>query len=106
MSPAIDTEALFLKTATTEQQQTKTKTLRSSTRRITAEGEVYPLPMQEEHILFDGCAYVVTHTFVSPGGVRTTEGFLWAGRRVERAVVLDAEELAQRVIAEVGAGSR
>lgn len=69
----------------------KIRTLRKQIHELTGDGKLTPLPMQEEHVLFQDSMYLCTHVFGDAKGARTTEVYLWSGNGVAEATLEDAQ---------------
>ena len=94
-SAAIDTQAV-LDSCSSKDRCAKIKTLRKQIVEIIENGKSIPVPIHQEHILFDQSSYLCTHVFGNQDGQRTTEVYLWFGDAAPRLVVEDAQLFAKK----------
>lgn len=69
----------------------KIRTLRKQILELSGDGKLTPVPMQEEHVLFEECMYLCTHDFGNSKGAKMTEVYLWAGAGVPEGALEDAQ---------------
>jgi hypothetical protein len=75
----------------------KIRTLRKQIQEITGDGKLTPLPMQEEHVLYQDSMYMCTHIFGDPKGAKQTEVYLWAGNGVSESTLEDVQLFAKNI---------
>ncbi|KAF2200181.1 hypothetical protein GQ43DRAFT_374455 [Delitschia confertaspora ATCC 74209] len=75
----------------------KIRTLRKQMQEITSDGQLSPVPMQEEHVLFQESMYLCTHVFGDAKGARHTEVYLWAGSGVPEPTLEDTQHFARNI---------
>tara|TARA_R110002003_G_scaffold244_4_gene17425 strand:- start:8482 stop:12432 length:3951 start_codon:yes stop_codon:yes gene_type:complete len=73
----------------------KIRTLRKQIQEVTGDGSLSPIPMQEEHILFQDSMYLCTHIFGDLNGAKHTDVYLWAGNGVAEPTVEDVQLFAK-----------
>ena len=73
----------------------KIRTLRKQLHEITGDGKLIPVPMQEEHVLFQDSMYLCTHIFGDSKGARMTEVYLWSGNGVAEPTLEDVQVFAR-----------
>lgn len=69
----------------------KIRTLRKQIQELSGDGKLIPVPMQEEHVLFEESMYLCTHDFGNSKGAKITEVYLWAGAGVPEGALEDAQ---------------
>ncbi|KAF1914695.1 hypothetical protein BDU57DRAFT_579101 [Ampelomyces quisqualis] len=69
----------------------KIRTLRKQIQEVTGEGKLSPIPMQEEHILFQDSMYLSTHIYGDSKGAKHTDVYLWAGNGVAEPTIEDVQ---------------
>ena len=94
-SVTVSTQAV-LDTCSSKNRSTKIKTLRKQIVEIIENGKSVPVPMHQEHILFDQSTYLCTHVFGNQAGQRTTEVYLWFGDAAPALIVEDAQLFARK----------
>lgn len=72
------------------------KTLRASLYQISSDGQKQQVPAHQERILFEGNAYLCTHTFGNSAGKKVTEVYFWYGDSVPKSTVERLEAIAHR----------
>jgi hypothetical protein len=82
-------------------EEEKVSTLRIQVQEITGDGKIVPLPLNQEHILFENSMYLCAHSF-SVGKTKSTEVYFWIGQGVSRAAVEDAQIFAKSAAREHG----
>lgn len=80
----------------------KIKTLRKQIWEVTGDGKKFPVPSQQEHILFEESMYLCSHVFGSVNGKRTSEVYLWCGDGVPPSAIDDAQIFSRSVARDVG----
>ncbi|KAH7080886.1 hypothetical protein FB567DRAFT_449265 [Paraphoma chrysanthemicola] len=73
----------------------KIRTLRKQIQEVTGDGRLSPIPMQEEHILFQDSMYLCTHIFGDSKGAKHTDVYLWAGNGVAEPTIEDVQLFAK-----------
>jgi hypothetical protein len=73
----------------------KIRTLRKQIHEVTGDGKLTPIPMQEEHILFQDSMYLCTHIFGDSKGAKQTDVYLWAGNGVPEPIIEDVQLFAK-----------
>jgi hypothetical protein len=73
----------------------KIRTLRKQMQEVTGDGKLYPVSMQEEHILFQDSMYLCTHVFGDSKNVKHTDVYLWAGNGVAEPTIEDVQLFAK-----------
>jgi hypothetical protein len=73
----------------------KIRTLRKQIQEVTGDGKLSPVPVQEEHILFQDSMYLCTHVFGDSNGARNTDVYLWAGNGVAEPTLEDVQLFAK-----------
>lgn len=73
----------------------KIRTLRKQIQEVTGDGKLAPIPMQEEHILFQDSMYLCTHIFGDPKGAKNTDVYLWAGNGAPEPTIEDVQLFAK-----------
>ncbi|KAI4940829.1 hypothetical protein J4E91_011210 [Alternaria rosae] len=73
----------------------KIRTLRKQIQEVTGDGRLTPIPMQEEHILFQDSMYLCTHVYGDARGGRHTDVYLWAGNGVAEPILEDVQLFAK-----------
>jgi hypothetical protein len=73
----------------------KIRTLRKQIQEVTGDGRLSPIPMQEEHILFQDSMYLCTHIFGDLNGAKHTDVYLWAGNGVAEPTIEDVQLFAK-----------
>ncbi|KAL6720396.1 hypothetical protein ACLMJK_002318 [Lecanora helva] len=97
----INTQSV-LDTCSSKASSTKIKTLRKQIAEI-ENGKSVPIPMHQEHVLFDHKVYLCTHVFGNETGQRTAEVYLWHGDAAPAPIVEDAQLFARKHAKENGA---
>ena len=95
----IDTQAVLTKTVETA---SKIKTLRKEIWEITGDGKKTPVPLQQEHILYEDCMYLCSHVFGTFSGKKTTEVYLWCGDGVSSSSIEDAQLFCRNTAKDAG----
>ncbi|KAJ4373212.1 hypothetical protein N0V83_003505 [Neocucurbitaria cava] len=73
----------------------KIRTLRKQIHEVTGDGKLSPIPMQEEHVLFQESMYLCTHVYGDSKGARHTDVYLWAGNGIAEPTLEDAQLFAK-----------
>jgi hypothetical protein len=73
----------------------KIRTLRKQIQEVTGDGKLSPIPMQEEHILFQESMYLCTHIYGDSRGAKHTDVYLWAGNGVAEPTIEDVQLFAK-----------
>jgi hypothetical protein len=73
----------------------KIRTLRKQMQEVTGDGKLYPVSMQEEHILFQDSMYLCTHIFGDSKNMKHTDVYLWAGNGVAEPIIEDVQLFAK-----------
>ncbi|CAO2652357.1 Nn.00g006400.m01.CDS01 [Neocucurbitaria sp. VM-36] len=73
----------------------KIRTLRKQIQEVTGDGKLSPIPMQEEHVLFQDSMYLCTHVYGDSKGARHTDVYLWAGNGIAEPTLEDAQLFAK-----------
>ncbi len=73
----------------------KIRTLRKHIQEVNGDGRLFPIPMQEEHVLFQDSMYLCTHIYGDLKGARHTDVYLWAGNGVAEPVLEDVQLFAK-----------
>lgn len=87
-----DSQRFLLDAKNSEQ---RIKTANYTINEVTGDGKKVPMPPQQEHILYEECMYLITHTF-SANDTSTSEVYLWSGDRVPDASIEDAQVFCRR----------
>jgi hypothetical protein len=75
----------------------KIRSLRKQIQEITGDGSLLPIPMQEEHVLYQDSMYLCTHVFGDSKGAKVTEVYLWSGNGVADPTLEDAQLFARNI---------
>jgi hypothetical protein len=81
----------------------KIRTLRKQMQEVTGDGKLYPVSMQEEHILFQDSMYLCTHIFGDAKNVKHTDVYLWAGNGVAESTIEDVQIFAKNYAKQIQA---
>lgn len=73
----------------------KIRTVRKEMLKVTSDGRLSPVPVQEEHILFHESMYLCTHVYEDAKGARHTDVYLWAGNSVAESTIEDTQMFAK-----------
>ncbi|KAF2124696.1 hypothetical protein P153DRAFT_125259 [Dothidotthia symphoricarpi CBS 119687] len=73
----------------------KIRTVRKEMLKVTVDGRLSPVHVQEEHVLFRECMYLCTHVYGDSKGARHTDVYLWAGNGVAESTLEDAQTFAK-----------
>ncbi|KNG44442.1 gelsolin repeat-containing protein [Stemphylium lycopersici] len=73
----------------------KIRTLRKQIQEVASDGKLSPVPMQEEHILFQDSMYLCTHVYGDSKGGKNTDVYLWAGNSVPEPTLEDVQVFAK-----------
>lgn len=65
----------------------KIRTLRKQIQEVTGDGKLSPIPMQEEHVLFQDSMYLCTHIYGDSKGARHTDVYLWSGNGISESTL-------------------
>ncbi|KAI5195328.1 hypothetical protein E4T39_08262 [Aureobasidium subglaciale] len=84
----------------------KIKTLRSSIQEIRSDGNLIPLPAQQEHILYESSMYICTHIFYTANMTRMAEVYLWCGDLISESAIRETQVHAKQIAREAGVGQK
>jgi len=73
----------------------KIRTLRHQIQEVSGDGRLTPIPMQEEHVLFQDSMYLCTHVYGDSKGAKHTDVYIWAGNGVPEPTLEDAQVFAK-----------
>lgn len=79
-----------------ESADSKCRTLQHTIFEISGDGRKTAMPPQQDHILYEELMYIVSHTFTSASGTKSTEVYLWCGDRVSDATLDDVQIFCKR----------
>lgn len=75
----------------------RVRTARMEVSLIQANGQMSPIPVEQEHVFYDEAMYVCLHTFESFPGQHEAEVFLWTGGKVSPSETEDVQLFARRL---------
>ncbi|KAE8841142.1 hypothetical protein PTNB85_04541 [Pyrenophora teres f. teres] len=73
----------------------KIRTLRKQIQEVSGDGRLSPIPVQEEHILFQDSMYLCTHIYTDSKSAKHTDVYLWSGNGVPEPTLEDVQLFAK-----------
>jgi hypothetical protein len=75
----------------------KIRTRQKQIQEISGDGNLKPVPAQEEHVLFQDSMHLCVHEFEDAKGTRVIEVYLWCGNGVPESTVEDTQLFARDI---------